>query len=241
MIQISKRTRLFVYAIAVSMVLAVAVISFTDVSTIEAVSLSGTIVEDWADKYNLKKNSSVLDQPYEKLTEQMLRPDSVLKVEISFSWPHTLNLELNSITPCCFLLGQENGRIFGLDKNCRVVPLAETAVDWERPIFTGIEKIKLYEVCSDSRVRRVLNALEELRVKNINFYRLIEQIDFAKDNRIEIMVSGLDHKVWVSADRTLGDLNRYLEFIAGFELDLKNIRLIDMRLEEMVITREKGA
>ncbi|MCH9025269.1 MAG: hypothetical protein IH931_08040 [candidate division Zixibacteria bacterium] len=241
MIQISKRTRLFVYAIAISMVLAVAVISFTDVSTIEAVSLSGTVVKGWTEKYNLKKNTSVLYQPYEKLTEQMLRPDSALQVEISFSWPHTLNLQLNSITPCCLLLDKKNGRIFGLDKNCRVVPLAETTVDWERPLFTGIEKIKLYEVCSVSRVRRVLDALEKLRVENINFYRLIEQIDFGKDNRIEIMVSGLDHKVWVSADRTLGDLNRYLEFISGFELDLENIRLIDMRLEEMVITREKGA
>ncbi len=241
MIQISKRTRLFFYAIAFSLAVAVAVISFTDVSTIEAVSLSGTVVKGWAEKYNLKKNSSVLDQPYEKLAEQMLRPDSALKVEISFSWPHTLKLELNSITPCCLLLGQENGRIFGLDKSCRVIPLAETAVDWERPLFTGIDNIKLYEVCSDSRVIRVLNALEKLRVENINFYRLIEQIDFGKHNRIEIMVSGLDHKVWVSADRTLGDLNRYLEFIGGFELDLTNIKLIDMRLEEMVITREKGA
>ena len=241
MIQISKKTRLFFYAIAISMALAVAVISFTDVSTIEAVSLSGTVVKGWAEKYNLKKNTSVLNQPYDKLAEEMLRPDSALKVEISFSWPHTLKLELNSITPCCLLLGQENGRIFGLDKSCRVIPLAETAVDWERPLFTGIDKIKLYEVCSDSRVKRVLNDLEKLRVENINFYRLIEQIDFEKDNRIEIMVSGLDHKVWVSADRTLGDLNRYLEFITGFELDLENIKLIDMRLEEMVITREKGA
>ncbi|MCH7691172.1 MAG: hypothetical protein IIA17_09035 [candidate division Zixibacteria bacterium] len=241
MIQINKRTRLFVYAIAISMVLAVAVISFTDVSTIEAVSLSGTVVKGWTEKYNLKKNTSVLNQPYDELTAQMLRPDSALKVEISFSWPHTLNLELNSMTPCCLLLGKENGRIFGLDKNCRVVPLAKTAVDWERPLFTGIEKIKLYEVCLDSRVKRVLDALEKLRVENINFYRLIEQIDFGKDKRIEIMVSGLDHKVWVSVDRTFGDLNRYLEFITGFELDLENIKLIDMRLEEMVITREKGA
>ena len=241
MIQISKRTRLSVYAIVFSMVLAVAVISFTDVSTIEAVSLSGTLVNDWAKKFNLKKNSSVLDQPYDELTEQMLRPDSALKIEISFSWPHTLKLELNSITPCCLLLDKKSGRIFGLDKNCRVVPLAETAVDWERPLFTGIDNIKLYEVCSSSRLRRVLGALEKLREENINFYRLIEQIDFAKNNRIEIIISGLDHKVWVSADRTQGDLNRYLEFISGFELDLENIRLIDMRLEQMVITREKGA
>ena len=54
------------------------------------------------------------------------------------------------------------------------------------------------------------------------------------------MVSGLDHKVWVSVDRTYADLNRYVDFIAGFELDLTNIKLIDMRLKEMVITREKG-
>ncbi len=241
MIQISKKTRLSVYAIIFSMMLAVAVISFTDISTIEAVSLGGTAVKGWPAKYNLKKNTSVLNQPYDKLTERMLRPDSALKVEISFSWPHTLKLELNSITPCCLLLDKKSGRIFGLDKNCRVVPLAESAVDWERPLFTGIDNIKLYEVCSSSRLRRVLEALEKLREENINFYRLIEQIDFAKNNRIEIIISGLDHKVWVSVDRTLSDLNRYLEFISGFELDLANIKLIDMRLEQMVITREKGA
>ena len=241
MIQISKRTRLLIYAVSVSMVLAVTVISFTDVSTIEAVTLNGTLVKGWTDKYNMRKNTSVLDQPYEELTKLILQPDSALEVKVSFSWPHTLNLELNSITPRCLLLGKENGQIFGLDKNCRIVPLAETAVDWEMPLLTGIKKTKLYEVCSDSRVRSVLGALEELRVENINFYRLIEQIDFGKDNRIEIMVSGLDHKVWLSADRTLSDLNRYIEFISGFELNLKNIRLIDMRLKEMVITREKGA
>ena len=95
MIQLSKRTRLSVYAIVFSMMLAVAVISFTDVSTIEAVALSGTLVNDWAEKFNLKKNSSVLDQPYDELTEQMLRPDSALKIEIRFSWPHTLKLKLN--------------------------------------------------------------------------------------------------------------------------------------------------
>lgn len=240
MIQIRKRTRLLIYAIAISMVLAVAVISFTDVSAIEAVTLNGTVVKGWAEKYNLNKNVSVLDQPYEELTKMILQPDSALEVEVSFRWPHTLNLELNSITPCCLLLNKDNGQIFGLDKNRRVVPLSETALDWEIPLLTGINKIKLYEVCSDSRVRSVLSALEELRSENINFYRLIEQIDFGKDNRIEMMVSGLDHKVWLSADRTLNDLNRYIEFVSGFELDLINMRLIDMRLEEMIITREKG-
>jgi len=172
MIQINKNTKLSIYAIMISMVLALAVISFTGISNIEAVSLSGTVVNGWAEKYNLKKNSSVLNQPYEKLTDQMLRPDSALKVEISFSWPHTLNLELIFVTPCCLLLDKDNGRIFGMDKNCRVVPLAETAVDWERPLFTGIEKIKLYEVCRDSRVKRVLDALEKLRAGTHHYYHI---------------------------------------------------------------------
>ena len=241
MIQINKTTRFSIYVIAVSIVLAVAVISFTNVSTIEAVSLSGTMVKDWTKKYNLKKSSSVLNQPYDKLTELILQPDSALKVELSFSWPHTLNLELNSITPSCLLLSKESSRLYGLDKNCRVVPLSGTDIDWERPLFIGVKKTKLYECCPDSRVKRVLDALAEIRENNINFYRLIEQVAFAKENRIEIMVSGFDHKVWVTADRTLSDLDRYLEFIAGFELDLTNIKLIDMRLKEMVIIREKGA
>ena len=118
--------------------------------------------------------------------------------------------------------------------------MTEKTVDWERPVFTGVKNLKLYRVCSDSRVRKVLAALEKLRTENVNFYRLIEQIDFRKSHSIEVMVSGLDHKVWVSVDRTYEDLNRYVDFISGFELDLTNIKLIDMRLKEMVITREKG-
>ncbi len=147
MIQISKKTKLLIYTAAIAMVIAVGVISFTNVSAIEAVNLGGTAISGWSEKFTLKENASVLKQPYNKMTQEILKADSALKVEVSYSWPHTLNLELNSITPVCLVLNKDNGRILGLDKNCRVVPLTEKTVDWERPVFTNVKNVKLYRVC----------------------------------------------------------------------------------------------
>lgn len=237
MIGLSRKKKITIGLTMMALSVFVGIVALTDVCSIQAVTLNGQDIPDWYDKSPLETDKSVLQQPLIEFVRQSLDDIQTLKVDINYSWPHTLNVELNNISPDCLIVDRQSGTLYGLDKNCRVIPLKDNLVDWERPLFTGVRVHKLYEFCTDIRSRSVVSALELIRKERINFYRLIEQIDFSSKDNLEITIAGHSHKIWLRSQYFYEDINRYVDFAARYNLKLDSISIIDLRQSGQVVAK----
>lgn len=241
MTAISKKTKLVLVLTVFGLGLGVLIVSFTEVATLRAVTVDGESVEKWSKKSPLVENKSILRQPLKEFVESSFTDEKTLKLDYRYSWPHTLNVKVNLISPDCFLLDRNSSTLYGLDENARVLPLDPEIVDWERPVLTGIGVRKVYQRPSDIRVREVLFALDKLRSEKVNFYRLIEQVDFGSSEYIEVSVAGHEHTVRVRAESFYDDIKRYVDFVARYHPELEGIRVIDLRQDGQIVTKGKQA
>jgi hypothetical protein len=237
MIKLKRNHKIAISIVIVGLTVLVGVVSFTNVCSIQAVTLNGKNLTNWYENSTLDIDKSVLKQPLAEFIEHSLDDDKTLKVDISYSWPHTLNVELNSISPACLIIDSKSGNLYGLDDNCRIIPLKDKLVDWERPLFTGIEVKKLYDFCSDVRSRSVIEALGKIRKDRINFYRLIEEIDFSTKDFLQVTIAGHDHTIRLRSQYFFEDINRYVDFAARYNLRLDSIRVIDLRQSGQIVAK----
>jgi hypothetical protein len=235
----NRKVKITICLSVLGMLSFVAVIRFTEVCTLEAVTINGENIDKWEKKSPFVPNQSILRQPFAAFVESSLANEQTLKLDYRYSWPHTLNVRVNSISPDCILLDKLSSTFFGLNENGRVLPFTPELVDWERPIVTGLSVRKLYQDLSDIRVRKVLAALRKVQSDRINFYRLIEQIDFAAKDYVEVTIAGQGHTVRLRAEFFYDDINRYLDFVARFHPELQGIRVIDLRQDGQIVTKGK--
>ena len=239
MTAISKKTK-FLFALTLSgMLIVILIVGFTEVCTLRAVTVDGQSVEKWNKKSPLEADKSILRQPLKDFVKNLLADDKTLKLDYKYSWPHTLNVKLNSISPDCLLLDRNSATLYGVDEKARVLPLQPEFVDWERPVLTGISVRKVYQCPTDIRLRKVLPALDKLRSEKTNFYRLIEQVDFASKDFVEITVAGHEHTVKVRAECFYDDILRYVDFVARYQPQLEGIKVIDLRQDGQIVTKGK--
>ncbi|HEX2897931.1 MAG TPA: hypothetical protein VHP63_07780 [candidate division Zixibacteria bacterium] len=241
MIAISKKTKLVSMLTLLGIVASVGLVSYTEICNLQAVTLNGEKIEKWDKKLPLVQNESILQQPFAEFVQTSLADDETLKLDYRYSWPHTLLVRVNSISPDGLILDKNSAALFGLDKNGRIIPLKSEVVDWERPVFTGVNASKMYQGPADLRVRKVLSALGKIRSERVNFYRLIEQIDFNSKDYVEVSLAGHEHLVRLRAEVFYEDINRYLDFVARFRPALEGIKVIDLRQDGQIITKGKKA
>lgn len=241
MIALSKKSKVVTLLTLAGIVASVGLISFTEICNLQAVTLNGEKVEKWDKKLSLVPNKSILQQPFEDFVEISLADEETLKLDYRYAWPHTLLVRLNSISPDGLILDKNSAALFGLDKNGRIIPLKSEVVDWERPVFTGVKASKMYQCPTDLRVRKVLTALGKVRSERVNFYRLIEQVDFNSKDYVEVSLAGHEHTVRLRAEFFYEDIIRYLDFVARFRPALDGIKVIDLRQDGQIITKGKKA
>lgn len=241
MTSISKKVKAVLALILLGMLIFVIIVNFTEFCTLEAVTVDGQGPGKWNKKSLLIKDKSILRQPLKEFKENSLADEKILKLDYKYVWPHTLNVEVNTISPECLLLDRNNGVLYGLDEHGRVFPLKPELVDWERPVLTGISIRKMYQCPSEIRLREVLPALSQLRSEKENFFRLIEQVDFSSNDFIEVAIAGHEHAVRVRSDYFLGDMKRYVDFAAKYNQELEGIKVIDLRQDGQIVTKGKKA
>lgn len=220
---------------------AISIFKYTGICTLQAITVNGALVEKWDKNNSLEKDKSILGQPLESFEESSFADEKTLKLDYRYSWPHTLIVRVNSISPECLLLDKNSSTLFGLDKSGRVLPLQNELVDWERPVITGVGGARLYQALADVRVRKVLKALDQVRRDRVNFYRLIEEIDFSSQEDVEVSVAGQGHRIRLRAEYFYEDINRYLDFVARFRPQLEGIKVIDLRQDGQIVTKGKKA
>jgi hypothetical protein len=235
-----KRTKLFFAFGVVIVALSVVVVNFTNVCRLEAVTLNDEPFNDWPSSFDMLRKKSLFRQPLDSLARVVLADEGTFKVDISCSWPHTLNIRTNAFSPTCFLLDKTSGRLYGLEENGRIVPLQNAVTDWERPILTGVESGRWFGYCRDVRVKVIVDQLEKLRNSNLNLFRLIDEIDLETMSYVQVSVSGLPYRLKARPEGLANDLDRFIEFVTKFDPDLSGVRHLDLRFDNMIIcAREK--
>ncbi|MEA2030436.1 MAG: hypothetical protein U9N55_02410 [candidate division Zixibacteria bacterium] len=213
----------------------IAVVNFTDACRLQGTNYNGKPLEHWFVKLGLDKTRSVVQQPVDSLARTILARDDIFRVDISYNLPHELDIRTNEFEPACFVVGQTTGKLFGLNSEGRLVRLNNQHIDWERPVFTGVNTGSLFSTCSDNRVRVVINELESLRRQRIDVYRLIDEVDFSNQQFLRVIVSGLTFHLRLHAQKLANDMQRFVEFVLLYNANLVDVEHIDLRYSNMII------
>lgn len=233
-----RRTQLAVIAGAVIGVAMLSIVNLSEACRLKAVVLNDRSLEDWSEQLGLRPDRALLSQPTARAASSLLSRSDVFKVDIEYVWPDRLEIATNRFTPLVCLLDQSTGRLFGCDKNARIVALDPPVADWERPVITGLESGPLHSLCSDARVRILIDQLETLRDEKLDLYRLIEEIDLSDRYHIVVSLAGLPYRLKMFADQLLDGIDGSVEFVTSFDADMEGVRLLDVRFDDMVICSE---
>jgi hypothetical protein len=231
----SKKVKLLLAFSVVLVTGVLAVVNFTDACRLETVILNGKPIDDWPDRFAMLSKSPVFSQPFDHLAQHLLSQRGVFKVDVSYTWPRTLDIKTNAFAPSCFIVDKLSGDMYGVDRDGRLLPLENAWLNWECPILTGVTARYLFNYCDDVRVKVVVEQLEQLRSNQPDFFRLLNEVDFADSDHLEVFVAGLPYRLKVRAEQFLDDLNRFADFISRFNPDLDSVRQIDLRFDDMII------
>lgn len=233
-----RRIQLAVLAGAVIGLTMMAVVNLSEACRLKTVVLNDQSLKDWHEQLGLLPDHALLSQPAAKAASKLLSRQEVFKVDIGYAWPDRLEIATNRFTPVVCLLDRSTGRLFGCDKNARIVSLDPTVLDWERPVITGLEAGLLHSFCSDARVGILIDKLKTLRDEKLDLYRLVEEIDLSNKHQVIVSLAGLPYRLKMTADRLLDGIDRSVEFVTSFDADLEKVRLLDVRFDDMIICSE---
>ena len=210
-------------------------VHYTGACRLESVKVNEREISDWSTRLGLQEGKSIYRQPVDSLAWALLGKRDVFKVDIDYSFPGTIDIKVNDFEPVCFALDKYTGKMFGLNREGRVISLKDHEFSWEHPVLTSLTVGKPYDYCEDVRTLVLVNCLEQLRGENIDLYRLIYEIDLGSDSFVRVALSGLDYRLKVRAEYFLEDISRFVEFVSKFDPQLEGVSSIDLRCDGMVI------
>jgi len=201
----------------------------------------------WQADYRIKRPGAYLfylepepywTLPFDSVAMQLLDKRGVYKVDMQFALPGQLHINTNNFAPMALLLCENSGRMYGLNEDARVVPLARATIDWASPVIIGTRAPSMFNYCTDPRLKEVCRQLDRVRERHIDLYRLIDEIDFSDRTSLTVNLSGLDSKVRLRADRFYSDMQRFLEFGKSLAMKDDRIELVDLCFDDMVVCRK---
>jgi len=232
---LSKKTMLLLLCVATMGLALLITTNYTDACRLEEVTLNRQAVDEWDARLGLCPQKSIMRQPLDSLAQQLLASKNVFKVDISYHLPDKIDIMLNDFEAVCFLVDASSGELYGLTDRARVVELENGRVNWEHPVLTSVKAGAVYRQCPDARVAVIVEQLEQLREENIDLYRLIDEVDFAYENFVQVSLSGLPYRLKVRTENFCREMMQFVEFVSRFVPDLTGVNAIDMRFDGMII------
>ena len=233
----SRRTiRIWLIAGIVVCAAAIGVTRLTDAFQLGQVTYNGKASDNFGDRFGLNDSASIFDQPLDSLADAVLAMRNVFKVDVNVSLPRSVDICTNSFEPICYAVDKSSGLVYGLTQDARAIQLENAEHNWEHPMLTGVAITRLYDRCNDHRVVAVLKQLGDLEERNIDLYRMIEEIDFSSSQFIAVALAGIRCQARVHAESLANDIVRYADFVARYGADLTTITVIDLRYEDMIVT-----
>lgn len=238
MIRLSKKHRYILTGVIVlGMGLAVGA-HFASALQLNEVIVDGQPVDSWHEQFSMLEQGPYWTLPFDSVAMQLLDKRGVYKVDIQFALPGQLHINTNNFAPMALLLCENSGRMYGLNEDARVVPLARATIDWASPVIIGTRAPSMFDYCTDPRLKEVCRQLDRVRERHIDLYRLIDEIDFSDRTSLTVNLSGLDSKVRLRADRFYSDMQRFLEFGKSLAMKDDRIELVDLCFDDMVVCRK---
>jgi hypothetical protein len=223
-------TSVFAAALAVT-------VNFTDACRLDNVSIDDESIGNWSDRFDMLAGGPVVGQPLETLAASLLSVREIHKVDISVSWPHSLEVRTNEFEPTCFLLDDRTDVLFGLDRDARVIPVERISPDWEQPVITGCSAGTPFKRASDSRMITLVRLLQKLRDENVDLFRMIDEINMKATGYVKVTLAGLPYSLRVNLESLDRGLARFVEFSSRYRPDLDGVEHVDLRYDNMVICR----
>lgn len=209
--------------------------NFSDYFVLETVTVNASVMDNWSDKYDLNQNKPITSQPLDSLALELMKKKHIYKVDIDYALPNKIEIKTNNYESCCFVLDKISNKIYGLDIESRVVLLEKSEYSWDNPILTSLTINKPYGFCRDFRVKPVVRALQNLKNQNRDLYGLINEIDFGNLSFLKISIDGLSYRLKVRYDYLLEDIDKFILFVSRFDPNLENVKLLDLRYDEMIV------
>ncbi len=230
-----RNLRLLLSGLLVFGLALVIVVNFTDACKLETVRVNGKPLPDWTGTCEMLRSAAVINQPVDDLASLLLAKSDIYRVDISYRLPGELEVTTNRFEPVCFVVGEESGKLFGLNRKGRLIYLDGDGIDFEQPVFTGLKTGAVHSFCEDPRVAPVIDQLEQLRKERGDLYRLIDELDFSRKDHLGVTLAGVSYPLMVRTDHLLEDFDRFIDFTLNYETDLAGVTRLDLRYDDMVI------
>ncbi|KAA3635061.1 MAG: hypothetical protein DWP97_05580, partial [Calditrichaeota bacterium] len=177
-------------------------------------------------------------QPADSVVATLLEKKSIYKVDLSYMLPNEIEIKTNNYEPVCFGLDRFSGTIYGITDEGRIVSLKNCTYNWDNPILTSISVPKVYGFATDFRVKNIVKELLKLQKQNLDLYKLIDEIDFGNSYFLKVSIDGLSYRLKLRSDNFINDLNKFISFVTKYNPDLTQVKLVDLRFDEMIICNE---
>ncbi len=232
---IPKEIRILLAVIVVGAAGFAAIVRFTDVCRLRAVTLNGLPVTSFDQNLGLNPHTTIFQQPLDSVADVLLAQNGIRKVDIAYTLPNALRITTNSLTPVCMLLDETTGLLYCLDATGRVLPLDNTLQDWERPVLTGTRVRRLYEFCSDMRVGMVVPQLENLRAEHGDVYKLIHEVNFDDPGFLTVTIAGLPCAIRVAPNRFEDRMDDFIHFMQQYDSEPYTAAAFDLRYDNVIV------
>ncbi len=232
---IPKEIRILLAVIVVGAAGFAAIVRFTDVCRLRAVTLNGLPVTSFDQNLGLNPHTTIFQQPLDSVADVLLAQNGIRKVDIAYTLPNALRITTNSLTPVCMLLDETTGLLYCLDATGRVLPLDNTLQDWERPVLTGTRVRRLYEFCSDMRVGMVVPQLENLRAEHGDVYKLIHEVNFDDPGFLTVTIAGLPCAIRVAPNRFEDRMDDFIHFMQQYNSEPYTAAAFDLRYDNVIV------
>lgn len=233
---LSVRTKIIMLAVIVFGAIMLTTLNYTSLLKLEAVTVNAAPVDSFSERYGLNDQKSILRQPLENLADNLLEERNIYKVDIKYNLPGTIDIKLNNFNPVCFVLDKNSGNLHGLNSEGRLIPLKDADFSWDNPVLTTVTTNNMFEHCQDFRICEVIRQLIQLKKKNNDLYRLIDEIDFGNISFVKVSIDGLPYRLKINSHTLLKDLNRFVDFVSRFQPNLEETQLLDFRYDDMIVS-----
>ena len=215
-------------------------VNFSDLCRLEVVTVNAQPLDNWSERYGFKEKSPIHKLPLDSLASSLLEKNHIYKVDISYSLFNAIEIKTNNYTPVCFVLDKLSGNLYGINEESRVVTLTNCQYNWDNPVLTSLAITKPFGFCQDYRVRAVISDLILLQKENSDLYRLIDEIDFGNSGFLKVSIDGLSYRLKVRGEHLLADLKKFILFVTTYGPNMKKVKLLDLRYDEMIICLEEN-
>lgn len=230
----SKEVRVLLSMIIVCGAAAVALLKYTDICRLQAVTLNGRRVQR-VEELGLMSSRTILAQPIDSLADVLMTRSGITKVDIDYKLPNSIRIQTNTLSPVCFLLDSKTGLIYGLEESGRVVQVAEEKIDWDAPLFTGVAVKRIHEFPSDGRVMQILTQMRMLRQTDEYLLKQIEEVDLSRTEYVTVGLANKPYRLKMNSDQFAEKCREFDLFMSSFRPETDSVTSFDLTYHDMII------